>query len=51
LWAERRALVRVTIPLSGVQRRLAYATARSLERLSAARRRRRPSAPDNGECE
>jgi CelD/BcsL family acetyltransferase involved in cellulose biosynthesis len=51
LWAERRALIRVTIPLTGVQRRLAYATARTLERLSAARRRRRPSAPANGDCE
>jgi CelD/BcsL family acetyltransferase involved in cellulose biosynthesis len=50
LWAERRALVRVTVPLSGVRRRLAYATARTLERLSAARRRR-PSAIVDGDCE
>jgi hypothetical protein len=51
LWAERRALIRVTIPLTGVQRRLAYATARTLERLSAACRRRRPGASANGDCE
>lgn len=39
LWAQRRSLVRVTIPLSGVRRRLAFAAARSLEDASAARRR------------
>jgi hypothetical protein len=41
----------VSIPLTGVQRRLAYATARTLERLSAARRRRRPGASANGDGE
>lgn len=39
LWAERRTLVRVTVPLSGLRRRLAFAAARSLEEASAVRRR------------
>ena len=50
LWAERRALIRVTIPLEGFQRRLAFSAARTLERLSAARRRR-PPPPANGDSE
>jgi hypothetical protein len=51
LWAERRSLIRVTIPLRGAQRRLAFSTARTLERLSAARRRGRPAPPVDGDCE
>lgn len=39
LWGERRSIVRVTVPLSGVRRRMAYAAARTLEEASAARRR------------
>lgn len=39
LWGERRSIVRVTVPLSGVRRRIAYAAARTLEEASAARRR------------
>ena len=35
LWAERRTLVRVTVPLAGVRRRLAYSVARLLEESSA----------------
>jgi CelD/BcsL family acetyltransferase involved in cellulose biosynthesis len=50
LWAERRSIVRVTIPLKGFQRRLTFSAARTLERLSAARRRR-PPQPANGDCE
>lgn len=41
LWAERRTLVRVTIPLRGVRRRLVHATARGLEDLSARTHRHR----------
>lgn len=41
-WAERRAIVRVTVPLGGARRRLAFGAARALEMLSAARRRARP---------
>jgi CelD/BcsL family acetyltransferase involved in cellulose biosynthesis len=50
LWAERRPLLRVTLPLSGARRRLAFATARMLESLSAAARRRRPQPTDQGDC-
>lgn len=39
LWGERRILVRVSVPLSGARRRLAFAAARLLEEASAARRR------------
>ena len=39
LWGERRAIVRVTVPLSGVRRRIAYTAARALVEASAARRR------------
>ena len=48
LWAERRAVVRVTIPLRGVRRRLAHGAARGLETLSAALRRPR-QPPAQGE--
>lgn len=42
LWAERRMIVRVTVPLKGARRRALFAGARSLERASAwARGRRR----------
>lgn len=50
LWGERRTLVRVTVALSGPRRRLVHAAARSLERLSAARRGR-PGANIDGESE
>jgi CelD/BcsL family acetyltransferase involved in cellulose biosynthesis len=50
LWGERRALVRVTVSLSGPRRRLVHAAARSLERLSAARRGRGRPVSD-GESE
>ncbi|HEY0324892.1 MAG TPA: GNAT family N-acetyltransferase [Allosphingosinicella sp.] len=39
LWAERRTVVRVTVPLAGTRRRLAYNTARLLEESSALCRR------------
>jgi CelD/BcsL family acetyltransferase involved in cellulose biosynthesis len=50
LWGERRALVRVTVSLSGPRRRLVHAAARGLERLSAARRGRARPVSD-GESE
>lgn len=37
LWSERRTLVRVTVPLAGARRRMAYAGARVLENASAVR--------------
>jgi len=43
LWAERRTLVRVTVPLRGIRRRAAFTAARTLEKLSAMRRH--PAAP------
>jgi CelD/BcsL family acetyltransferase involved in cellulose biosynthesis len=46
LWAERRPLARVTVPLSGPRRRLVHAAARGIERLSAARRRLAPQRSD-----
>lgn len=42
LWAERRAIVRVTVPLKGLRRRLAHDTVRGLETLSSTLRRTRP---------
>jgi len=39
LWAERRTIVRVTVPLKGARRRAAFAVARGLETASAAVRR------------
>ncbi len=35
LWAERRTIVRVTVPLSGVKRKAAFHSARTLETLAA----------------
>jgi len=49
LWAERRTLVRVTLPLRGPRRRLTFAAARALEKLSAARRRAAPPPPSDGD--
>lgn len=46
LWAERRTIVRVTVPLKGVRRRAVHAAARTIERLSAARRRRTTPSGD-----
>lgn len=40
-WTERRALVRVTVPLAGRRRRLSHFAARRLEDLAAAARGRR----------
>jgi CelD/BcsL family acetyltransferase involved in cellulose biosynthesis len=42
LWSGRRTLVRVTVPLAGPRRLAAFHLCRTLERLSAALRRRRP---------
>ena len=39
LWGERRSIVRVTVPLSGLRRRLTYAACRTLENAGALRRR------------
>jgi Acetyltransferase (GNAT) domain len=41
LWAERRSIVQVTVPLKGVARRLIYTTCRSAESASAWVRARR----------
>ncbi|HKT14578.1 MAG TPA: GNAT family N-acetyltransferase [Allosphingosinicella sp.] len=40
LWTDRRALVRVTVPLAGVRRRALFRLCRTLENLSAAARHR-----------
>lgn len=40
LWAERRSIVRVTIPLAGAKRRAIFQTARALETAAAMARRR-----------
>ncbi|MBB5698764.1 GNAT family N-acetyltransferase [Sphingomonas yantingensis] len=46
LWAERRAIVRLTLPIGGARGRLAFATARAVERSWAAiKARRTPSHP------
>ncbi|QDX27833.1 GNAT family N-acetyltransferase [Sphingomonas suaedae] len=48
LWGQRRAIVRVTLPLAGRRRRIAFTAARTLERSAAAfksLRNRRPQAP------
>jgi CelD/BcsL family acetyltransferase involved in cellulose biosynthesis len=39
LWTERRAIVRVSVPLKGVRRRAVYALCTTLERLSASVRK------------
>ena len=41
LWTERRAIVRVSVPLKGLKRRAVFAACRALERGSAALRGRR----------
>jgi CelD/BcsL family acetyltransferase involved in cellulose biosynthesis len=38
LWGERRSIIRVTVPLTGLRRRAIFTTCHALERLSAARR-------------
>lgn len=43
LWMERRAIVQVSVPLSGVRRRATYSACRSAERASAAIRGLRKS--------
>ena len=40
LWAERREIVRVTVPLAGARRKAAFHAARAVETLAAALRRR-----------
>lgn len=40
LWAERRTIARVTVPLAGRRRAISFGTVRALERLSAHLRRR-----------
>jgi hypothetical protein len=37
LWAERRSIVRVTVPLRGLKRRVSYHLCRTLEKASAGR--------------
>lgn len=49
LWAERRAIVRVTVPFRGVRRRIVHGGARALEALSAGLRRRPRLAASGGE--
>ncbi len=39
IWAERRPIVRVTVPLKGLRRRAAFTAARSLEQAAALARR------------
>ncbi len=46
LWGERRALVRVTVPLAGLGRRAAFRMCRAAEDASAALRRLRSGAPE-----
>ncbi|WP_141395755.1 GNAT family N-acetyltransferase [Sphingomonas spermidinifaciens] len=50
LWAERRGIVRLTLPIGGARGRLAFAAARAVERSWAAIKARRaptPSPPRN----
>lgn len=44
LWGERRSIVRVTVPLRGLRRRLTHAICRALETAAAFRRRLRGPA-------
>lgn len=46
LWGQRRAIVRVTLPLASSRSRLAFHAARALERAAAARRRPPAAEPD-----
>lgn len=46
LWAERRGIVRLTLPIGGARGRLAFAAARAVERgWAAIKARRTPSTP------
>ncbi len=45
LWGERRAIVRVSVPLAGAQRRALFTAARGLERAAAAVRALRTPRP------
>jgi len=38
LWEERRSIVRVSVPLSGLRRRLVYRLCRTIEKAAARRR-------------
>lgn len=52
LWAERRSIVRVTVPLSGLRRRAVYASCRLLENGSALLRglkRKRPLVSEDND--
>jgi CelD/BcsL family acetyltransferase involved in cellulose biosynthesis len=45
LWGQRRAIIRVTLPLAGWRSRAAFHAVRTLERLAAARKRRPAPEP------
>jgi hypothetical protein len=51
LWGERRAIVRVTLPLAGWKSRALFNAARAVERAAQAirNRRARPQAPSETE--
>ncbi|HEX8445927.1 MAG TPA: GNAT family N-acetyltransferase [Sphingomonas sp.] len=52
LWAERRALVRLSVPLDGPRRRLTFALCRLAERTAAAiRARRLPTRPETDDAD
>lgn len=46
LWGQRRAIVRVTLPLAGLRSRIAFHTVRTLERAAAARKPRPVPEPE-----
>lgn len=48
IWAERRAIVRVTLPLAGARGAATYALARTAETAAAGLRALRSRVPDNG---
>lgn len=52
LWAERRALVRLSVPLAGPRRRMTFALCRMAERTAAhVRARRLPTPPESCDAE
>lgn len=46
LWGQRRAIVRVTLPLAGWRSRITFHAARTIERVAAARKRRPAPEPE-----
>lgn len=46
LWGQRRAIIRVTLPLAGARSRALFHAARTLERIAAARKGRPAPEPD-----